>query len=579
MASEGQNKIYYDINIPFQEDQKDPKFHNYSVAKTEVRMNGPLITDPTNYDLCISKFKIDTECLPVFIPEMRQPQGDAMNTGEMESIYRITCYYPTRFGDNSHKQWNAKAGGAGWADVDGAHVFNWELNDYRTIGNDGNSGIYNSVEAFVTFTANAGCVDFEQKGFKIKNPFPSFGYTVQGHNETYAENPNQAFFQYDYQSVLDRINACMEKLLLQVTKTSGLIPVNLLPPDECFRGIYFKVEDGKISLYVSRAIIDRRIIFKFSPELYKIIGNGFQCIFYRDPDSVQSDEQGNGSFIINYNPFACKHLPIAGNDVNETTTITEEQYFDRTGHIRNETDYIQSMSSSYVALTTNREGQNQDTTRYYLKFEQQYSTLSNWNICKAILICSSSFPIKPEFYPTLKRNNFLTHYKTTQYVDFVRNVLKDSIYSDETLVFDKASTKILDVYYPMSSSGGDIRSSIIYSNDNIESGNKIDMVGGMDLENFDINLKWVDIYGNVYDLYLAPGCSVNIRLCFTRKKILRDELVMAFSKINGNLEVIAQSHLPEHDANKDFDLKKEPKRKRNKVNLPGVLENGLIPKP
>lgn len=577
MASDGQNKVYYDVNIPYLEEEKDPKFHNYSIAKTEVRMNGPLISDPTNYDLTISKFKIDTECLPVFIPEMKQPQPDPLDTGERESVYRITCYYPTRTGGNVRKQWQDKVAGGAWHDVDGAHVFNWTRNNYRTIGDDNNSGVFNSVEAFVTFVPNVACIDKDRHRFKVKHPFPITTHTVNGRNETYTENPNQAYFQYDYQSVLDRINTCMERLLLKVTTDADFVPVNILSPDECYRGIFFKVLNEKISLYVSRAVMLRRIMFKFSPELYKLIGNGFQCVFYKDPDSDDPTEKGDGSFMICFNSFVFKHLPINPVDIDESKAIVDGTYLDPTGHIRGEADYIRA-TEEYSGQQIVRGGAAINTIRYYYRFNQQYSTLCNWNVCKAILICSSSFPIKPEFYPTLKKNNYLTHYKSSNYVDFVRNVLRDSIYADETLVFDKASTKILDVYYPVSSSAGDIRSSIIYSNENIESGNKIDMIGGMDLENFDIKVKWVDIYGNVYDLYLAPGCSVNIRLCFTRKKILRDELVMAFNKINDNLEIIAQSHIPQEDPSKAYVIKKEPKRKRNKVDLPGVLSNGLIEK-
>lgn len=217
--------------------------------------------------------------------------------------------------------------------------------------------------------------------------------------------------------------------------------------------------------------------------------------------------------------------------------------------------------------------------RTYYQFEQQYSTLSNWNVCKCILICSSSFLIKAEYYPTLNKNMTLTHYKEDWYVNLIQNIYHKSAYNEDSQVFDKVSTKILDVYYPLSSSGGDIWSCIIYSNKNIESGNKIDIVGGMDLENFDIKVKWVDLYRNVYDLYLAPGCSVNIHLCFTQKKILKEEILNGFHQVNSNLEVITQSHIPTTNDEKTFDLMKEPKRKRNKVDLPGVLENGLIIKP
>ena len=89
----------------------------------------------------------------------------------------------------------------------------------------------------------------------------------------------------------------------------------------------------------------------------------------------------------------------------------------------------------------------------------------------------------------------------------------------------------------------------------------------------------MDIYGNVYDLYLAPGCSVNIRLCFTRKKIRKDELVAAFGRVSDSLDILTAGKIPEEDNSKTFDLKMEPRRKRNKVELPGVLENGLIMKP
>ena len=214
----------------------------------------------------------------------------------------------------------------------------------------------------------------------------------------------------------------------------------------------------------------------------------------------------------------------------------------------------------------------------YYVYKQQYSSLCNWNMCKAILICSSSFPIKAEYYPTNKKNIFLTHYKEDWYINLVRQMYGEDALDDRA-VFDKASTKILDVYYPLSSTAGDIRSTIIYDNQDIESGNKIDMIGGMDLENFDIIIKWVDIYGNVYDLYLAPGSSVNIRLCFTRKKIRKDELEAAFGRVSDSLDILTAGKIPQENNSKTFDLKMEPRRKRNKVELPGVLENGLIMKP
>ena len=94
-----QNKIYYDVNINFNPVEADRRHNFFSKAQTEIRLNGPLITDPMNYDLAISKFKIDTECLPVFIPEMRQPQVGIPNagrdSGERDTTYKVWLYYPS----------------------------------------------------------------------------------------------------------------------------------------------------------------------------------------------------------------------------------------------------------------------------------------------------------------------------------------------------------------------------------------------------------------------------------------------------------------------------------------------------
>lgn len=588
--SDGQNKIYYDVNIPYRAEDKDEKFHHYSKAETEVRMNGPLITDPMNYDLAISKFKIDTESLPIYIPDMQQPQKDEpmdplaelRARGELKSKSLVTIYYPSCTNGILQRKDRNRVGG--WAD-NGAAAIDYGAYDYRYVeaaGVPNNGYIFASRWKHVTFCPNEGFFDNSMHAYSQHNKLPTSSMTVGGVIRDYANNTNQAFFQYDYQSVLDRINVCMERLLQDVYMGNyGCQPYNFVAIDDLIRGIFFRVENGLIVLYVSKEILEANIMFKFSPDLYKYIGNGFQCRFYNNDLGIIQNESGNndGSFFIDYNPFIWRHRNIDGNDIDERTIVSDLSKWphDR-GLIRNIGSYAKSniVNTYEFSYTYNV---NDEPARIYSYINQQYSTLANWNVCKAILICSSSFPIKPEYYPSLKRNLYLTHYKDDDYVNDMRNVFKSDPNEDDTLIFDKSSTKILDVYYPVSTQGGDIRSCIIYSNENIEGGNKIDMIGGMDLENFDIKVKWVDLYGNVYDLYLAPGCSVNIRMCFTRKKILKDELVMAFNRICESLEAISQHYIPQPDDSKTFDLKKEPKRKRNKVDLPGVLENGLIMKP
>ena len=426
--------------------------------------------------------------------------------------------------------------------------------------------------------------------YSIKHKLP----TLTSGQNTFAQNTDPDYFYYDYQSFLDRLNRTMETLLFRIPGAGvGGAHEPVYPFNQHFipRAIFFKVTDGKIELHVSQHIFSCRLLFRFSANLYKYIGNGFKCKFYDNPEGrglgfaggapVVYPEMNDGSFFIDYNPFVWKHKDTGlPGDLDKRVVVSNPAFWGDPGAISNEIEYItpDRDSAYYLEHDYGAAGAPDVRRVYYYIFKQQYSTLANWNVCKAILICSSSFPIKAEYYPTNKKNIFLTHYKEQWYINFVRQMYGEDALDDKA-IFDKASTKILDVYYPLSTEAGDIRSTIIYDNQDIETGNKIDMIGGMDLENFDVVIKWVDIYGNVYDLYLAPGCSVNIRLCFTRKKIRKDELVAAFGRVSDSLDILTAGKIPQEDNSKTFDLKMEPRRKRNKVELPGVLENGLIMKP
>lgn len=905
--STGQNKIYYDVNIPYKAEEKVPKAHFYSKAETEIRLNGPLITDPMNYDLAISKFKIDTECVPVFIPEIKHPKsGDDVvftELGEAISNYVVTAYYPkcleniiqycykrdkpikwteipathvinrgkyeydkeegevpTKYrgkiihplewtdvdkmalpydrelyeyknkydpnqyrlkaqkardweeipkihaynnllyeywdydGYNLYKRRNWPVNGNGvddimeveetneddpWANVPAGHLFDYDIYEYRYNGGEANPQqmilkgaypennmaipynhvkddvnytysegakeitivmgkkfypeeyseipeghvrdlgkfeyqvevnheeykakkegvepaewapvpeehekneeeyeyrtvvdvpaqykgkaiepqewtekskvraydvrpelfisrkkwegtykgkrpivaaekelrnfdqahmvrnekrysyvhsdqsrgannngyIYGSVSENVTFFMNEGGPATQVERFTNRNRFPSTNYKGLKH----PENTDIAFFQYDYQSVLDRINVAIERALRRLTAdcTEEDYPLKPLTSDETIMAAYFDLNGDKIRLNLAENFVNSNILLKFSANLYKYIGNGFKCRYYNNPGSTLDENTNDGSFFIDYNPFAWHHAKKLndGSDISCFNKFTSFDLYDENNKevfFRRPADYLLYIADEALEVNNANTGDDKKVSRNYYRYSQQYSTLSNWNVCKCILICSSSFPIMPEYYPTLNKNMTLTHYKEDWYVNLIQDVYNESAYSEESQIFDKASTKILDVYYPLSTSGGDIRSCIIYSNENIETGNKIDMVGGMDLENFDIKIKWVDLYGNVYDLYLAPGCSVNIRLCFTRKKILKEEILNGFQHVSASLETIAQAHIPTTNDEDTFTVKKDPlpSKRQKGVNTNyvsgGYLTNGLIIKP
>ena len=68
------DKLYYDVTIDHDPQHKEHRFEVSSKAETTIDLAEPLIENPGNYMLSITKFKIDTECIPLMIPEMQQPQ-------------------------------------------------------------------------------------------------------------------------------------------------------------------------------------------------------------------------------------------------------------------------------------------------------------------------------------------------------------------------------------------------------------------------------------------------------------------------------------------------------------------------
>ena len=78
---------------------------------------------------------------------------------------------------------------------------------------------------------------------------------------------------------------------------------------------------------------------------------------------------------------------------------------------------------------------------------------------------------------------------------------------------------------------------------------------------------------------------MRIRFCFTKKNILKEELLNVFDTLRTHLETVSNHHEPVVDGNGRFNLHKELTHKRPKnrgqvkVQLSGVLDNGLIVKP
>ena len=139
---------------------------------------------------------------------------------------------------------------------------------------------------------------------------------------------------------------------------------------------------------------------------------------------------------------------------------------------------------------------------------QEFSTLIDWSPLKAIVIGSDSILADTDPLIVAQYNGYLNHTKTPEYIKFLET---NNITDKEEQV-----AGILNIYYPSSSSLDEINPVYSVKGDN----RLIPLKHGSSLMKINIWIKWLDVYGNLHDLYLLPERSCNLRLCFCPKKTL-----------------------------------------------------------
>ena len=133
---------------------------------------------------------------------------------------------------------------------------------------------------------------------------------------------------------------------------------------------------------------------------------------------------------------------------------------------------------------------------------QEFSTLIDWSPLKAIIIGSDYIPADTDSLTVAQYNGYLNHTKTPEYIKFLE---ANNITNKEEQV-----AGILNVYYPSPSSLDEINPVYSEKGDN----RVIPLKHGSPLTKINIWIKWLDVYGNLHDLYLLPERSCNLRLCF-----------------------------------------------------------------
>ena len=422
-------RFYYDITIEHDPEHTDERHYMKSKAEKTIYMESPLMEDPGDYNMSVCKFSINTEAIPVFIPEIKRKHYD------------------------------------GWEDM---YVFN-------------NENDKNKMESSLTCTyiINGTSHNANNSGFfrSIRFPAPNHPNGIKKIKPIdstkrywWYDNLDEQCYFYDYTSVLSALNVLFfndaDDIRTKIKGTDG----NLKFKHWCKEGnnssyFYFELKDGLIVLNVHKDVwkdneYTKDVTFqvKFPMYLHRYIGNGFKT-------KINSD----GIWEYDYN---WKELGA----INENIAITQE-----------------------------------------------YSTLVNWNPLKAIVIGTDTIPAVGEFLPIAHYDGWLNHEKSEEYDTFLKETGQTKQDKDRD-VFKKNTTCILDIYYPVLTNPGDIRSTCIFSRDDISNGQVIELRHGSPLTRFNIWIKWLDIYGNLHDLYLLPGRSCDIRFCFIKKPVSRETM-------------------------------------------------------
>ena len=417
-------RFYYDITIEHDPDHTDDRHFMKSRAEKTIYMESPLMEDPGDYNMSVCKFSINTEAIPVFIPELNDKQyriDIANNCFTTNHKINLMVYFDSL--NPSGRKW--VRGFTQWS---------------RTY-------------VYLPFTPHPN-------GLKKLSNWEKNGY---------IDNLDEQCYYYDYTSVVNAINYSIlynaNNARNYESPTYGYKTLE----HWCKEGnnksyFYFELKDGLLVLNVHKDVWKNnryyenvKIEAKFPMYLYRIIGNGFKTKFNSD-----------GTWEYDYN---WKEL----GEINENIAITQE-----------------------------------------------YSTLVNWNPLKAIVIGSDTIPAVGEFLPIAHYDRWLNHEKSKEYDDFLTETGQTRQDKDKD-VFKSNTMCILDIYYPVLTNPGDIRSTCIFSRDDINNGQVIELRHASPLTRFNIWIKWLDVYGNLHDLYLLPECSCDFRFCFVKKPVMRED--------------------------------------------------------
>lgn len=467
----GDDKIYFNITIQHNQNKLCSKERKTSWAETSVEIIDPLIRNTKYYDLCISKFRIDSLTIPLVIPELKQPQKAVDSKIELNYWVKLLHYNES---DGLYKE------------IAEEYLY-LVPKDFRPVASkeeiDGNDKFHHANE---THWVN------DTDGYKIVKP------RVKNADDTgemiYVDNLDPFCYIYEPQEFVDAINNAIARC---IAKTS-----DINEGDYYTSTAYFKLDGTKLKYYQKCNYEDKII---FSENLYKFFGIGFNVkrIPFYEGWMVANDAATRTPCITHRDNFVwrCANPEYSG------TTYTQ-------------------IGANYLHIDEIIDDRGKNPLIRYNVATGQFDVTQSWNVCKSILICSYTLPIKGEYIPTSQKDGLLIHENgaraTKVYEEFAGDNDTGVINLGDCAI-TTPTIKVLESFLPIYAQGGDQRTVIVYTNDAMDVSTKHQLNGdGAQLKKFDISVQWMDIYNNIHHLELQEGSSCDIRLAFVKKTAKQD---------------------------------------------------------
>lgn len=137
---------------------------------------------------------------------------------------------------------------------------------------------------------------------------------------------------------------------------------------------------------------------------------------------------------------------------------------------------------------------------YVMTTNKGISTLTNWNVCKGIIMTSDTFPTEQEDLPTTPQVPFTLTPSDQQNFSPSGLLNKRNILANFDFVYDNA--------HPFPDSAQYILNSVY---------KLIDMHGKQPINTIDLKIFWYDTFNNIYDLDIAFIKALSVRLVFLKK--------------------------------------------------------------